>query len=192
MDDHVAVRLCQDGQPDAFRSIVERHSGVLFGTAYLMTRDRARAEDMVQEALLSAWRGIRSFRPGSNLRAWMIRILVNRVISEGRRHRVKETELGPDMSEPSGEPEGEARVMQAEDRALIGRAMSTLSDQQRRALTLRYYADLTVPEIARTLGWAEGTVKSRIHRGLRRLRHALDPMDPGLPAADTATVGRGE
>ena len=85
MDDHVAVRLCQDGQPDAFRLIVERHSGVLFGTAFLMTRDRARAEDMVQEALLSAWRGIRSFRPGSSLRAWLIRILVNRVISEGRR-----------------------------------------------------------------------------------------------------------
>ncbi len=186
MDDHVAVRLCQDGQPDAFRLIVERHSGVLFGTAYLMTRDRARAEDMVQEALLSAWRGIRSFRAGSSLRAWLIRILVNRVISEGRRNRVEETELGLDMPEPSMEPEGEARVMQAEDRALIGRAMSTLSDQQRRALTLRYYADLTVPEIARALGWAEGTVKSRIHRGLRRLRDALDSMEPGLPAADTA------
>lgn len=186
MDDHVAVRLCQDGQPDAFRLIVERHSGVLFGTAYLMTRDRARAEDMVQEALLSAWRGIRSFRPGSSLRAWLIRILVNRVISEGRRHRVEETELGPETPDPSVEPEGEARVMQAEDRALIGRAMSTLPDEQRRALTLRYYADLTVPEIARALGWAEGTVKSRIHRGLRRLRDALDSMEPGLPAADRA------
>ncbi len=192
MDDHVAVRLCQDGQPDAFRSIVERHSGVLFGTAYLMTRDRARAEDMVQEALLSAWRGIRSFRPGSNLRAWMIRILVNRVISEGRRNRVEETELGPETPEPSAELEGEARAMQTEEQVLIGRAMSMLPDEQRQALTLRFYADLTVPEIARALGWAEGTVKSRIHRGLRRLRDALDPMEPGLLAVDTATVGRGE
>jgi RNA polymerase sigma-70 factor (ECF subfamily) len=128
MDDHAAVRLCQDGESDAFRLIVERHSGVLYGTAYLMTRNSARAEEMVQEALLLAWRGIRSFnpeRPGSNLRAWLIRILVNRVISEGRRGRVEETELGPETPEQSPEPfgdaEGEAHVMRAEERELMGR-----------------------------------------------------------------------
>jgi RNA polymerase sigma-70 factor (ECF subfamily) len=62
--------------------------------------------------------------------------------------------------------------------------MSKLPDEQRRALTLRYYADLTIPEIARVPGWAEGTVKSRIHRGLRRLEDALKPLtapDSGGP-----------
>jgi RNA polymerase sigma-70 factor (ECF subfamily) len=200
MDDHAAVRLCQDGQSDAFRLIVERHSGVLYGTAFLMTRNQARAEEMVQEALLLAWRGIRSFKPnksgtGSGLRSWLIRILVNRVISEGRRNRVEETEIGPSTPEPSVEPEGEAQVLRAEERELMGEAMSILPDEQRRALTLRYYADLTIPEIARVLGWAEGTVKSRIHRGLRRLEEALGPPPPraqpnlGAPApANTPTT----
>lgn len=183
MDEHAAVRRCQDGQSDAFRLIVERHSGVLYGTAYLMTRNRARAEEMVQEALLLAWRGIRSFKPGSNLRSWLIRILVNRVISEGRRNRVAETELTPATPEPAVEPEGETRVMQAEERELMGAAMSTLPEEQREVLTLRYYADLSIPEIARVLGWAEGTVKSRIHRGLRRLEQTLTPPEP-IPATD--------
>ena len=103
----------------------------------------------------------------------MIRILVNRVISETRRNRVEETAMGPETPEPAVEPEGEARVMRAEERELMGAAMSTLPDEQRKALTLRYYADLSIPEIARVLGWAEGTVKSRIHRGLRHLEQAL-------------------
>lgn len=196
MDDHAAVRLCQGGESDAIRLIVERHSGVLYGTAYLMTRNRARAEEMVQEALLLAWRGIRSFnpaRPGSNLRSWLIRILVKRVISEGRRSRVEETELGPETPpqspEPFGDAEGEAHVMRAEERELMGAAMSTLPDEQCRALTLRYYADLTIPEIARVLGWAEGTVKFRIHRVLKRLEDALKPLPPGdVPEISSVVV----
>ena len=62
MTDHDAIRRCQQGDREAFRQLVERYRDVLFGTAVLMTGNRAVAEEQVQEALLSAWRGIRGFR----------------------------------------------------------------------------------------------------------------------------------
>ena len=78
MDEEEAIRRSQEGEHNAFRFLVERHSRVLHGTTYLMTQDRALAEDMAQEALLLAWRGLPSFKGGTNFRAWLLRILVNR------------------------------------------------------------------------------------------------------------------
>ena len=84
MTEAEAIRLCQEGSPDAFRHLVEQHKNTLFGTAVLMTGDRAAAEEHVQEAFLSAWRGISGFRRGSPFKPWVVRILVNRIVSSRR------------------------------------------------------------------------------------------------------------
>ena len=68
MDEAEVIHRCQRGERDAFRFIVERYGKVLYGTAYMMTRDRALAEDMVQEAFLLAWRNISSFRLGTSFK----------------------------------------------------------------------------------------------------------------------------
>ena len=85
MDETEVIRRCQDGESEAFRFVVERYGKVLYGTAYMMTRDRSLAEDLVQEAFLLAWRNISAFRSGTNLRAWLLRILVNRTRTELRK-----------------------------------------------------------------------------------------------------------
>ena len=100
MNETQAVRLCQDAHQAAFQVIVERHGDVMFGTAILMTRDRAMAEDLVQEALLLAWKAIPRFRAGSNLKAWLLKILTNRVISEMRRKRVPKVEMDSSYDQP--------------------------------------------------------------------------------------------
>jgi RNA polymerase sigma-70 factor (ECF subfamily) len=84
LSDAEAVRRCQQGDRDAERVLVERYGNMLYGTAYLMTRNHTIAQEMVQEGLILAWRGIGSFRGGS-LKSWLARVLVNRVISEKRR-----------------------------------------------------------------------------------------------------------
>ena len=173
LDEAEAIRRCQDGERDAFRFVVERHGRVLYGTAYMMTRDRQLAEDLVQEALLLAWRNIPSFQQGTNFRAWLLRILVNRTKSELRKNRVRQIELEEGAATLPDPGDVEDQVLQKEERKRISQGLEALTPDYRQAVVLRYYADLTGPEIAATLGWPEGTVRSRLHRALAQLGQLL-------------------
>ncbi len=180
MTDNEAIVRCQDGERDAFRHLVEQYKDVLFGTAVLMTGNRAVAEEQVQEALLSAWRGIRKFRRGSPVKPWLIRILVNAVLAQQRKRTIPAMYLDVnDAEEPAADYADPAETLDAlENRLELRRAIAGLSPEHRQVVALRYFAGLTVPEVARTLGVREGTVKSRLHRALALLRQRLD--DPGF------------
>jgi hypothetical protein len=84
-DERRAVLARRAGDRDAFRLIVERYGDLLYGTAYLMLGDRARAEETVQDALVDAWRGLDQFAETRPLRPWLLRVLVNRVMQVRRR-----------------------------------------------------------------------------------------------------------
>ncbi|MCH8102313.1 MAG: sigma-70 family RNA polymerase sigma factor [Chloroflexi bacterium] len=179
MDETEAVRLCQEGHESAFQVIVERYGDVMYGTAVLMTHDRALAEDLVQDALMLAWKGFSRFRAGSNLKAWLMRILVNRVISDRRRKRVDEVEMDASYNELVEPGSTIQTVISAEEAERIRAALLELPFEPRQAVVLRFYAGMTIPEIAETLGWREGTVKSRLHRALRQLKDVLESQpDP--------------
>lgn len=169
MDEQEAVRRCQDGDRDAFHQLVEQYQNVLMGTAYLMTHDRAVAQELVQDAFLSAWRGIAGFRLGGPIKPWLVRITVNHVISHHRKRSLPTVPI-LDVAEPGKD---DLAVGQADDRDAIRRAMVALTNEQRQAVVLRYFADMTVPEVAEALGWPEGTVKSRLHRALEQMREAI-------------------
>ncbi len=173
MDEEEVIRRCQEGDRCAYRFVVEGYGKVLFGTAYRMTRNRQLAEDLVQEAFLLAWRNIPSFRLGTNFKAWLLRILVNRTISELRKKQVPEIDLDDPAVTLSDPDDVGDLVVEKEERQRIRQALERLPNEQREAMVLRYYADLTVPEIAKALGWREGTVKSRLHRALVSLRQLL-------------------
>ena len=173
LDEEEVIRRCQEGERCAYQFVVEWYGKVLFGTAYSMTRDRQLAEDLVQEAFLLAWRNIPSFRLGTNFKAWLLRILVNRTISELRKKQVPEIDLDDPAVTLSDPDDVGDLVVEKEERHRIRQALERLPNEQREAMVLRYYADLTVPEIAKALGWREGTVKSRLHRALVSLRQLL-------------------
>ncbi|MCH7482459.1 MAG: sigma-70 family RNA polymerase sigma factor [Chloroflexi bacterium] len=168
-DEQEAVRRAQAGEPDAFRYLVERYGDTLHGTAYLMTQNAAAADDAVQDAFIDAWRGVRGFRLGAPVKPWLVRILVNRVLALQRRRSLP-TVVIEDVSEPGAEDPAEAQVDAAD---AVGRGLAALSAEHRRVVVLRYYGELTVPEIAGVLGWREGTVKSRLHRALAQLREVV-------------------
>ena len=176
MTDQEAILRCQDGDREAFRHLVDQYKDVLFGTAVLMTGNRAVAEEQVQEALLSAWRGIQGFRRGSPVKPWLVRILVNAVLSHRRRRVLPTVQLDgsrPDTPDP-GIPDPAATLDALEDRLALRRAIANLSADHRQVVALRYFAGLTVPDVAHSLGIREGTVKSRLHRALAVLREQLD------------------
>ncbi|MYA19208.1 MAG: RNA polymerase sigma factor [Chloroflexi bacterium] len=173
MTEDEAVLRCQDGDRDAFRYVVERYKHPLFGTAYLMTGNAAQAEEHVQEAFLLAWRGIRTFRRGSALKPWLMRILVNAVLSEQRKRSLATVPL--EESVPLGTPGRQEEAIEAsEDRQAVREALDQLSPEHRQVVVLRYFADLTVRQVADSAGLREGTVKSRLHRALRHMRELLE------------------
>ena len=176
MTDEQAVLRCQDGEREAFRHLVERYQDVLYGTAVLMTGDRAQAEEHVQEAFLAAWRGIQGFHGERPVKPWLVRILVNTVVSQRRRRVVSTVSLefereAEDAARPADEIEAQ------HDRLAIRQALTDLNPEQRQVVVLRFFAGLTVPELAQAIGAREGTVKSRLHRALGRLRDQLAAGD---------------
>jgi len=172
MNDEVAIRRCQDGEREAFRHLVERYKDDLYGTAYLMTGNASVAEEHVQEAFLSAWKGLRTFRTGRPVKPWLVRILVNTIMSQRRRRLIETTSLEEAAHSPGPGDIGEVAV-QADNQQEVRQALSALSDEHRQVVMLRYFTGLSVPELAGVLGCREGTVKSRLHRALRHLRDEM-------------------
>ena len=175
MTEELAIARCQEGDRDAFRYLVERYKDVLYGTACLMTGSRIHAEDHVQEALLSAWRGIQGFRQGQPFKPWLVRILVNEVLSQRRRRSLPTCGL-EDEDQP-GESTDLAEVAATqEDRRAVRQALAGLTAEHRQVIVLRYFAELTTSEMAQSLNVREGTVKSRLNRALGSLEERLGAL----------------
>jgi RNA polymerase sigma-70 factor, ECF subfamily len=160
------VAAAKRGDRDAFRSLIEPDLAAAFGTARIVTRSDAEASDAVQEALLSAWRGLESLRNPEAFRAWFRRHVVRAALKAAeRRSRVVELDLA------TAAPEGE--LDRALDRRTLARAFDRLDPRDRLLLTLHHFWDLPIAETAAHLGIPEGTVKSRVHYAMDRLRAAF-------------------
>lgn len=142
----------------------------LYRLAGLILADAAEAEDAVQDALEAAWQRYDDLREPDRFRPWLDRIVVNGCRDRLRRRgRIRFVALDLAAEPPAGDP------FQSflERDALLG-GLRTLGPDERIAIVLRFWADLPLEGIAERLDWPLGTVKSRLHRGLRRLRDQLD------------------
>src|SRR5713226_6552651 len=152
------------GDRDAFEEVMDRYGLQLLRTARLILRDQALAEDAVQETFLKAWQRIGSLRdedPGP----WLTKIAMNESISTyRRRHRFQA------LTERFGRLGGSKAEVSSEARLDLAYALDRLNIEQRAAVALHYYQDLSVEETARTLKVPVDTVKSRLKTALRRLR----------------------
>lgn len=168
-----AVEKCRAGDKEEFHVIVSIHSAALFKTAYGITGDYSLAEDVVQDVFVRAWKKFNTFRPGTSLRNWLTRILVNRVIDLIRRKQLPTIELSESTSLTSPTNGPEESLLSLEDHQQLDSAISKLSTEQRVVVVLRFYEQLTVKEIASATGWRDGTVKSRLSRAMAMLRDIL-------------------
>ncbi|QKG20327.1 SigE family RNA polymerase sigma factor [Actinomadura verrucosospora] len=158
-------------RPDYAAYVTER-SPRLLRTAYLLCRDWAQAEDLLQTALVKAWRAWR--RVGDNPDPYVYRILVNTHASWAKRRWRGErpTERPPDGPDPAD------GIGAAEDKAVLWAALGRLPQRQRATVVLRFFEDLSEPQVAAILGCSVGTVKSQTSKALAKLR-----IDPGVLAA---------
>ena len=168
----VQLPVASDGLADVFAALGPHHLDRAYRLAWAILGNDAEAQDATQDALTAAWRKRRSLRDPDKLEAWLGRILVNicrdRLRSRSRR-RIQPLELSslPPVSDGS---------QTAASRDELGRALESLNPDQRIVVVLRFWADLTVDDIAARLGVPAGTVKSRLHHSLRALRSTLEEL----------------
>jgi RNA polymerase sigma-70 factor (ECF subfamily) len=157
------------------RQLHDDHAAALWGFCMRLTgQDGARAEDVVQETLLRAWRNADALdQSQGSVRAWLFTVARNIVIDEWRTKRSR-SELSmadvPDVADEVDRTDGLILSW------MVAEALSTLSTEHRAVLLECYYRGASVAEAARRLGVPEGTVKSRTHYALRALRLALEEM----------------
>ncbi len=155
----------------------------LYSAAYRLTRNPSDAEDLVQETFLRAYRGFHQFEEGTNLKAWLYRILMNTFINDYRKRQrqpqtVSDDEI-PDwylyskMAESGMEPSAETSVIEALPDEEVQEALSSLPDQFRMAVLLADVEGFSYKEIADITGVPIGTVMSRLHRGRKALEKRL-------------------
>lgn len=135
------------------------------------------AEDLVQETLLRAWRNFEQFRPGTNARAWLFRILFNAFYANGRKMRSTPVLVSLQLPSHEAEPESREAYLLLEG-AAVSRALSDLSAEHKSVLLLAVVEGFTCREIADILSVPIGTVMSRLSRARQALRARLDPASP--------------
>jgi RNA polymerase sigma factor (sigma-70 family) len=161
----------------AFRALVDTRLDAAYRLAAVILDDRVEAEDAVHDAAVAAWRAFDGLREAASFDAWFRRILVNGCRDRLRaRARFRVVDVGRELTEADHPVVGDVSASTA-DRDALGRALRTLDPDHQVVVVLRFRADLTVPAIAATLGIAEGTVKSRLHHALGRLRTAMQEDD---------------
>jgi RNA polymerase sigma factor (sigma-70 family) len=178
------VEAARSGDHEAFEALAVAAGDRLYGIAFLILRDRQRAEDAVQETLVHAWRELPSLRDADRFDGWLYRLVVNACADEGRHQRRWSAEVRMIRSEPIT-PDGANSLA---DRDQLERGFRRLKPDQRSVVVLHFYIGLSVPEIAEALGIPSGTVKSRLHYATETLRAALEADARGAVAQGGQTA----
>jgi len=176
-DDSELITRVLRGDSAAYEEIVQRYQQIAFRTAYVITGSSADAEDAAQEGFVKAYRALDRFRPGADLRPWLLRIVANearnRVRSSGRRRQL-ELRLTEGFRPGDAAPSPEAVALASDERQRLLALVNALSDEDRTVIASRYFLELSGEETAAALGIPEGTVKSRLSRALARLRARVE------------------
>jgi RNA polymerase sigma-70 factor (ECF subfamily) len=191
--DVAAVSRAREGDSDAFRHLVERHSRVIFRVAYRMTGNEHDADDVVQETFLRAYRQLENFEERANFSTWLHRIAVNCSLdllrARGRhdKHRadlsIHDGDEEREREIPSADPQPDRLLLSAELQQHVAAAMENLSGNERTAFILRHFEGMPVDEIGKTLGIQVNAAKHTIFRAVRKLREALEPLVRSNPCS---------
>jgi RNA polymerase sigma factor (sigma-70 family) len=178
LSDEALVALVARGDEPALAELYDRFGRVAYGLAFKILRDRALAEDAVQEAFLAVWRSAGRFiAERAKASTWILTLVHRRAVDLVRRQQLRRAEPLEAVSQVSGQTtEEQAWLRLRQER--VREAVRRLPDQQREALELAYFGGFTQSELADRLGEPLGTIKSRMFTGLARLRELLVEVEP--------------
>lgn len=188
MDEPKLIAQAQEGDLTAYNTLVLHYQDIVYNVAYRIMKDPASADDAAQEAFISAYKAINSFRGGS-FKSWLLRIVTNSCYDELRRRKRRPqssldeiTEENPSVAfMASGDAGPEEQRYQTELVDAVKHCMDELPDEQRIAAVLCDVEGRDYKEIAEMMSTSLGTVKSRISRARTKLRDCLQDFRELLP-----------
>lgn len=173
MDELERIRRAQDGDREALGALLAEHYPLVKGYLVKLTLDRDLAEELAQETMVRAILHLKGFRARARFGTWLVTIATNLVRDEHRRRasRSPETGLDPALPDPGGSAE-ESGLARQGYRELL-ELLATLPEDRRMIFVLKHFHDRTYEEIAQIVGCPVGTVKSRLHDSVTRLRREV-------------------
>lgn len=157
---------------DRFESLYEEHASPLLGFLVYRTGDRALAEDVLADTFERVLRSRRRFDPRrGSAKTWIYSIALNRLRDLMRRRDAEQRAVERAAAGLAMESPGLGAL---DDREALAAGLARLSEEEREAVSLRYGADLTIPEVARVTGTKVTTAEGRVRRGLEKLREHLE------------------
>ena len=173
MDSHW-LEQCRVGDSLAIERLVQTYQGEVYRLALSILEDSDDADDATQEVFVAALRALESFRGNASFKTWLFSITVNvcrtrlqRYKRRGQLQQILQSLFGQNQAHPEHE------AIQSESDSALWQAIHALDDKHRIPVILRYYHDLSVAEIAETLGVPVGTIHSRLNHSRERLRALL-------------------
>ena len=175
-DEQQLIRDAKAGSGTAFRYLVERHMKQTYNLAFSLVGDHQSAEDIAQDAFVRAYESLREFRGDAEFSTWLYRITVNlslNRIKHMKRRREREEELGRQAELVTATTNDQDDLLMVDQPVHIERALHELPTLQRAVVILRHLNGLSTKQVGAILQCSEGTVKTHLHRGLKKLRSRL-------------------
>ena len=191
-DDRRLIREAVAGDTDSFGELVRRYQDRLYNIAFRVVGNPEDAADVVQDAFVSAYQALATFKGDSEFFTWLYRIAFNTAISQKRKKRPtvsvdssREADGSYDPADVSSDVAPDAALERAEDEQVLAAAIAKLSDEHRAVLVLKDIDGSKYEEIAAALGIPIGTVRSRLHRARLELRQLIAPQSVGVDEPTT-------
>jgi len=173
-DEQHLITLAREGSHEAFRTLVERHMKQAYNVAYGFVGDHDDAADVAQEAFVRAHTSLGAFRGEADFGTWLHRIVFNLAMNQLRRRKVK-AQREVDVEHPAASSAGEdpPGAERGDMREHIERALHELPTLQRAVVILRHVDGLSTKQVSTILRCSEGTVKTHLYRGLKKMKEKL-------------------
>lgn len=172
-DEELMARIA-DADAVAFERLARRHGERVRALAFRVTRNRADADEVAQEALLRVWVTAPRWRPTAQFRTWLYRVVVNLCLDRQRHAPFAPLEAAGDPADPA--PDATVRIAGDEAGRAVATALDALPDRQRVALVLTYYEGLSNAEAAAVLATSVSSIEALLVRAKRSLRVSLGPL----------------
>ena len=183
-EDAELIQAAQQGDRQAFHQLVDRHHEALFRMVLVRTRSRMDAEDIVQEVFFKAYRKLGRLKQAVAFRSWLYRIALNKVRDHYRRQKVRAIFGSLDEIAEHDLPEAAQTRPGGYDQMARKRfwtdffqMLDCLARMEREVFLLRFFDELSISEISRTLGKGESTIKTHLYRALRKVRLRAEKFD---------------
>lgn len=171
------IEEASHGNRGAFETLAASVIDRLYGAAVLILHDRTMAEDAVQETLIRTWRDLPRLRDPDRLEPWLHRVLLHACLDTARKERA----AGFPSQVTASAGDGYSLETDVADRDAVSRGLRRLSRNERGVLVLRYFLDLSVPQIADAMHVPVGTAKSRLHNAQQSMRAAIEADNRLVP-----------